>query len=559
MNADQILDMIGDARGEYILQAQQHRAGTAPQSVHRPRRMLLAAALIALMLLLVGCTLAYASGWFVSYFQRKALAPLTDEQIRYIEENEQIIGHTQTQGDWTVELFSAITDGTKGYIILGITAPEDVNLTPRVKDDVMLDWFGPGNSGTDVWYGPPVIQGSEGVYWSTLSSTWLDDGDGKDNTRHYALEITPNRNDSTLDPFGPDAVYHITIQNIVREYDDEEYKQHLLDTKYAGQTDVMFTHEETQRMNLREVLTDGTWEFDVTFSGGSSQPFEELEFLSGPIRTEADILRRYGEQLWESAHFREEVTVTSALLRPLGLTLTYEDCNGGPTFYFSDEDLFAEADIFAYAVMQDGSRIRLWDMGKGGTDYKVLDAESPVVIDSVDHILLADSTKLYPDGTVAYPPKAQPPKAASAFTDIRSESGVYAHYGDFDGDRIDDMALWYDGSFRKLCLLDAQGEARCTIPLEAGTDVYETYNQRAAEIRYEPNLVKTLHTEDGLSILRFFRATEEGLQLRESLKQEGDAFYQAIGDGEWKQISEETYQRARDDHQVMSYRLYPIA
>lgn len=549
MNANQILDMIGDARGEYILQAQQHRAETAPQTLHRPRRVLLTAALIALMLLLVGCTLAYANGWFVSYFQRKALAPLTDEQIQYIEENEQHIGQTQILNGWTVELHSAITDGTKGYIILGITAPEDVNLTPRVKDDVMLDSFGPGNNGIDVWYGPPVIKGSEGVYWSSLSSTWLDDGDGKDNTRHYVLEITPNRNDSTLDPFGPDAVYHITIQNIVREYDDEEYKQHLLDTKYKGQDAIMFTHEETQRMNIREILCEGIWEFDVTFSG-SEQPPEELELLTGPIRTEADIIRRYGDEIWECANFREDVTVTSALLRPLGLTLTFEDCNGGPTFYFDDEDLFVEEDIFAYAVMADGSRIRLWNMGKGGSDYKVLDAESPIVLSSVEHVLLADGVKLYPDGTVAYPAKAQPPAAAAQYR----EPGVYAHYGDFDGDGIDDMALWRDGSFHTLCLLDELGQARCTISLEEGTDVYETYNQRAAEIKYEPNLIKT---GDG-SLLRIFQAAENGLQHRESLKEENGIYYRAAGDETWQQITEERYQQAMGDYQVRAYRLYPI-
>lgn len=557
MNVNQILDMIGDARGEFLLQAQQHRSGTEQKPRLSLNRSLLIAAMIAAMLLLVGCTIAYTQGWFVGFFQKNTDAPLTPEQISYIEENEQVIGETKSRNGWTVELRSAISDGTTGYIIIGITAPEGTDLEPRVKDDVLQDWFGPGNSGMGGAGKPSVITASDGAAWSGINTSWDEDDDGLKNTRNYVIQIHPDLGRCTVDPFGPEAVYHIYIENIVRDYDDEEYRQQLLDTKYKGQDAIMFTHEETQRMNLREVLTDGIWEFDVTFSGQETQK-EELELLTGPIRTEADILRRYGDALWESAHFREDVTVTSALLRPLGLTLTYEDCNGGPSFCFSDEDIFVEEDIYACAVMTDGSRITLRDMGSGGVDYKVLEAESPILPESVDYILFPDGLKLYTDGTVAYPAKAKPPAAAEAYRDILSESGVYAHYGDFDGDGIEDMAVWYDGGFHALCLLDDGGQARCTIPLEEGTDVYETYNQRAAEIKYEPNQIRTAHTDDSTSILRIFRAAEDGLQLRESLKEEDGLYYRSEGSGAWQQVSEEIYQRARDDYQVMSYRLYPI-
>ena len=556
MNANQILDMIGDARGEFLLQAQQHRAGTAPKPRLSRNRSLLIAAMVALMLLLVGCTIAYTQGWFVGFFQKKTITPLTDEQIQYIEENEQHIGETQTLNGWTVELHSAITDGTTGYIILGITAPEGTPLDPRIDNDRVWDTTSPGNTGfLSAQKLPPVLSCSEGIYWNQASNGWEDDGDTLPHTKNYVIQFYPDLSRCTKDPFGPDAVYHIYIQDFVREYEDQEYYQHLLDTKYKDQDGVMFTQEEIQRLHSAEVLVEGIWEFDVRFSDSvpTAQP-QELELLTGPIRTEADIYRRYGDTLWEYAHFREDVTVTSALLRPLGLTLTFEDCNGGPSFCFSDEDIFVEEDIYACAVMTDGSWITLRDMGSGGVDYKVLEAESPIVLDSLDHVLLADGVKLYPDGTVAYPAKAQPPAAAESYRDILSETGVYAHYGDFDGDGIEDMAVWYDGSFRSLCLLDDGGQARCTIPLEEGTDVYETYNQRAAEIKYEPNQIKT---GEG-SLLRIFRAAEDDLQLRESLKEEGGLYYRAEGTGAWQQVSEEIYQRARDDYQVMSYRLYPI-
>lgn len=61
MNANEILDMIGDAKGTYLWETQKYRDGTAgAKPLPLPRRRLwLIAAVIGLMLLLVGCTVAY--------------------------------------------------------------------------------------------------------------------------------------------------------------------------------------------------------------------------------------------------------------------------------------------------------------------------------------------------------------------------------------------------------------------------------------------------------------------------------------------------------------------
>ena len=61
MNANEILDMIGDAKGTYLWETQKYRDGTAgAKPLPLPRRRLwLVAAVIGLMLLLVGCTGAY--------------------------------------------------------------------------------------------------------------------------------------------------------------------------------------------------------------------------------------------------------------------------------------------------------------------------------------------------------------------------------------------------------------------------------------------------------------------------------------------------------------------
>ena len=57
MNANEILDMIGDAKGTYLWETQKYRDGTA--GAKPLPRLWLVAAVIGLMLLLVGCTVAY--------------------------------------------------------------------------------------------------------------------------------------------------------------------------------------------------------------------------------------------------------------------------------------------------------------------------------------------------------------------------------------------------------------------------------------------------------------------------------------------------------------------
>ena len=59
MNANEILDMIGDAKGTYLWETQKYRDGTADAKPLPRRRLWLVAAVIGLMLLLVGCTVAY--------------------------------------------------------------------------------------------------------------------------------------------------------------------------------------------------------------------------------------------------------------------------------------------------------------------------------------------------------------------------------------------------------------------------------------------------------------------------------------------------------------------
>lgn len=331
------------------------------------------------------------AGWFKQYFAKQSDAPLTQEQIEYIEENEQIVAEAQVQNGWTVELRSALTDGEKAYIIIGVTAPEDVILDKRVEDGAVKDWYNPGNStlfdsGDIVIPSVPAISMDQNYYYQSGRS-WVEDGDGLANTKNLVISLNLAKvyRDEPCGlekPFAPEIDFTIHIEDIVHEYEDEAYLEELMNGKYAGQTDVMLTNEETQRLYKKETLVEGTWEFTVNFAAVD----EGIELLSEPVTVHADIWRNFGDSIEDYAYFREDITVTSVILRPLTVTISYEDCNGGPTF--------SRYDTVSYVVMKDGSKIALNDYGSSGVGGKMLEAESPIILEEVDHILLADGTKL---------------------------------------------------------------------------------------------------------------------------------------------------------------------
>ena len=142
MTSFELLQLLGSARDSHISDAY---GDFCPVKPRISRHFLLVAALVSLALLLVGCTVAYASGWFEVFFAKRSGSPLSDDQIHYIQENQQLIQERQTQGDWTVELNSAISDGQTGYILLRVTAPEAIDLEQYAKH-IGDDYITPGNN-----------------------------------------------------------------------------------------------------------------------------------------------------------------------------------------------------------------------------------------------------------------------------------------------------------------------------------------------------------------------------------------------------------------------------
>lgn len=487
MNTNEILDMIGEADASYVWDAQQVRSGNMAGSRKLPRakHMWLIAAIIALMLLLVGCTIAYVQGWFVDFFAARGKSPLSDGQVSYLEANEKAINASQTQNGWTVELRSAISDGTKGIVIFGVTAPEEVSLEKVFRGDIVFSRPDVGNE-EDILFFPVGVCGC-------CSYVWEDDGDGLANTEYFVIEVEPDPQESTAAPFAKDAVWRVAIENILRVTINEEVWDGMEEI-FAFDKDLEFT----------DVLTEGTWEFSFSFDTDTGTGFSQ-ELLTESISTKALFYRRYGEGVGEYANFLENLTVTSFVLKPLTATIRYEQCDGWPALCWNGNSV--------HAVMKDGREIELEDSLSGGDGYIVLDAVLPIVPEEVDHIRMADGLNLYIDGSVEYPEPKKALPAVLAYQGIPSTTGVYVCYADFDEDNIEDVAVWYDGGFRVLSLLDKNGDVKTSFSFETGMDLVESRIQGQADTASGMNLIKIAGTEDGQPIFRIYRIAEGSLCL----------------------------------------------
>ena len=80
MNAMDLIYGLNNVRDSYVASAEAFRQ-QKPKRLPK-RKLWLIAALIALTLLLVGCAVAYSSGWFQRVFSVRSDAPLSNQQIQ---------------------------------------------------------------------------------------------------------------------------------------------------------------------------------------------------------------------------------------------------------------------------------------------------------------------------------------------------------------------------------------------------------------------------------------------------------------------------------------------
>lgn len=396
MNGKELFLGLSYINRKYIEEAEKDTVSSfSAKKRSRLRSPLLIAAVIALTLLLVGCAVAYANGWFQQIFSARSETPLSSEQIQYIQNNEQIVGQSQTKNDWTVDLKSTICDGRTGYLVFQITAPDDVDLeqylNPPTLDDKRLS-MGNDSASRKAAYSLAVASigtvDSERNYWYLASGDWVVDGDGQPNTVLFCMTIRCEKMDPSKpmlleDPFGKDVSFRIRLMGITLEYKNQELQREI-EEKYAGQTYIV-DGEEAAGLFCSDILTDEEWNFDITFDSDN----QFIELITKPVFAQAKVWRYADEKQWDTVDSLEEVQISSFRVTPFGANISYVP---KPDAIGISPRIGENVENAIYAVMKDESRIKL-DLT--GADATILQAQTPIVLSQLDYILLEDGTKLF--------------------------------------------------------------------------------------------------------------------------------------------------------------------
>ena len=351
MKPEKILYAMNDIDAAFLNEA---REEATPARRHSRKLVALIAAVIALMAVtLTAFAAEEIAGWFRQYFDKQAEAPLTPGQIEFIEENEQVIAETQTHNGWSLELKSVMCDSNAVYAIVGITAPADVTEEEMRSLWPDMDFYDKDRKPVGSW-GVKLHIGM----------------DGNERSADLVFELNPA-------DWNSGNAWTLRVNRLSKMVHDREYEQELLDTKYAGRDNIMFTDEEAAKIRQQVILAEGPWEFAIDLNQTNNA---ELEMITEPVTAQTC----YGYKP-DGTEVLEKVQITSFLLSPLSATIKAESTGALDFIYYADQHI--------YVVLSNGSRIELLpNWGTVGEQH--LAAESPIVLDEVDYVLLADGTKI---------------------------------------------------------------------------------------------------------------------------------------------------------------------
>ena len=326
--------------------------------------ILLVAVICILTFLLVGCGAAYFSGALHGIFQ----APLSDGQVQYLHDREQLSQQNQESDGWKVALLSSISDARSAYLIFQVTAPEHMNLEQYLDYSASGDRnFSMENRGCNHDTEESTVTASVGNVDVGRNFRYMyggapaPDHDGEIRTVYYSIPIRcepldPSNAMILQDPFGPNVHFQVCFTDIILASAD--------------------CRAENQGNEV--LLASGLWNFDVTFVPDS----QSMELITKPVPTEAIVCRHVDGTFPQRV---EQALLRSFELTPLGADICFA--------YDSDTvgiSIGSDPEYPIYAYMLDGTRVRLCGTGFGTR----LIAEAPIIFDQLDYVLLGDGTIL---------------------------------------------------------------------------------------------------------------------------------------------------------------------
>lgn len=340
MKPEALLNALNDVEDDLILDI-------LPPPQKRPRHLRLSLLLAAVFVVSSLALTALASGdgslWFQRFFSGSSGTNLTNSQKTYIGENTATYQQSQTMNGYTITLDSAISDGVMTLIQFKVTAPEDVVLG--------LHHYVPEN-----WSSNTLFVNELGQTYNTSGGWSTIDEDKTDNQLTLLYESNNTWYEKHIDQiFG-----HTWTIRLVGLKGEEQ-----------------LTPEKFDNPPQPQHITDGVWEFQITFPEKGN---ETVEFVS-------DAAICPGMHSFHIHGFQEEdLLITSLKIRALGASLHFQHPEKG--------EISAEFDTI-FAVMKDGSQIPLKSYYHGPGFLTFL-FDAPIVPAEIDHILLPNGTRLPP-------------------------------------------------------------------------------------------------------------------------------------------------------------------
>lgn len=306
-------------------------------SPHRQifRRPVLAAALIALVLIFVGCAYVVMSEteWFQSFFAQRQEQGLSEGQAAYVEENTKSIGQSVKKDGYTLTVESAIADPYHAYIKLRLDAP----FWEKLDAD---QYAGGVYQQEDGSFDPLflVLETQQVVCWN---ATWekLEDGDPNDNSFQIMLTLG-SASTAEAELFEAGVSYQLHVHGLRKFYWDDRKPD--------------------------EEITDAVFDFEVVFDKINA---DMLEMVDEPITVSQDGI---------------SVRLTSLRLHTMGAYATYKGRNDERGFFCL---------MYAAVVLRDGTQVPLIQ-GTITTGESSWHLPSPIDLDEVDYVLLHNGTKI---------------------------------------------------------------------------------------------------------------------------------------------------------------------